>query len=215
MNLWIEKNGTAAYYQEIAPSVNYENKSGCVLAWEINYKKVNFLYYHFLKKLQSIIVPKGSSTLDPNNFDQIENLSLDEKKLAVKYWVMLNPNDRIGVEEWQVNDQEDSDNVHELLLLSKASRVTIIELIREKVGDYVRLGIMSLEQSQRFFRIVSVYIQDYVNTSDPILKAYMNSESVTVDGVTTDFTGTGFINETFANQQMLDDCMNIYNGTHY
>lgn len=214
-NLWIEENGTAAYFQEIAPAIGYENKSGDVYEWEKHYKKVGFNYYHFLKKLQSIIIPKASSTLDPLNFDLIDNLSLDEKKLAVKYWVMQNPMDRIGSEEWQVSDAQDSLNVQDLLLKSKIARSLIIELIREKIGDHMRLGNISLEQTQRFFRIAALWVDDYINTSDPIFKAYMTSDSVTVDGVTDNFTGSGFIEETFSTQDILDDCMDIYNGTHY
>ena len=213
--LWIEENGTAAFYQEIAPAVNYDDKSSDVVEWEKHYKKVGFNYYHFLKRLQAILVPKGSSTVDPLNFDLIDNLSLDEKKIAVKYWVMQNPLDRIGVEEWQVSDAQDSLNVQDLLLKSKFARGIIIELIREKIGDHMRLGAITLEQTQRFFRIAADWVEDYINTSDPIFKAYMTSTSVTVDGVTDDFTGAGFMEETFSTQDILDDCMDIYNGTHY
>jgi len=149
------------------------------------------------------------------NFDLIDNLSLDEKKIAVKYWVMQNPLDRIGVEEWQVSDAQDSLNVQDLLLKSKVARGIIIELIREKIGDHMRLGAIALEQTQRFFRIAADWVEDYINTSDPIFKAYMTSTSVTVDGVTDDFTGAGFMEETFSTQDILDDCMAIYNGTHY
>lgn len=208
--LWIEDNGTAAYYQDIAPSVNYSDKSSCVLAWEKNYKKVEFNYYHFLKVLQGIIIPKASSTLDPLNFDLIDALSLDEKKFSVKYWIMQNPADRIGVSEWQVTDEQDSTNIKQLLIKSKEGRAEIIEALREKVGDHMRLGAISLAQSQRFFRIVATYIDSYINTSDVIFKAYMTSISVTVDGEITDFTGAGFIEETFSTQAILDDCMDIY-----
>lgn len=210
--LWIEDNGTAAYYQGIAPSVNYSDKSGCVLAWENNYKKVEFNYYHFLKVIQSIIIQKASSTLDPLNFDLIDALSLDEKKFSVKYWIMQNPADRIGVNEWQVTDDQDSTNVKQLLIKSKQGRSEIIEKLREKVGDHMRLGAISLAQSQRFFRTVATYVESYINTSDVIFKAYMTSINVTVDGEITDFTGAGFIEETFSTQAILDDCMEIYSG---
>lgn len=213
--LWIENNGTAAYYQDIAPSVNYTDKSGDVAEWEKHYKKVAFNYYHFLKKLQSIILPKGSSTLDPLNFDLIANLSLDEKKSAVKYWIMQLPTDRIGISEWQVTDEQDSENVKTLLFKNKVARILIIELIREKIGDHMRLGAINLQQSQRLFRIVSNWVADFINTSDPIFKAYMTSVSITVDGEISDFTGAGFIEETFSTQSILDDCMDIYNGLHY
>ena len=213
--LWIEENGTAAFYQEIAPAVNYEDKSNDVVSWENSYKKIGFNYYHFLKKLQTILIVKGSSTFNPLVFDLINNLSLEEKSIAVKYWVMQNPADRIGSEDWQVTDAQDSENVKSLLKLSKKARHLIIELIREKIGDHMRVGNINLDQSRRFFRIASSWVEDYINTSDPIFKAYMTSASVTVDGVIDDFTGSGFIEESFSTQSILDDCMAIYNGTHY
>jgi len=213
--LWIEKNGTSAYLQEIAPAVNYEDKTDSVLWWEKSYKKLNVNYYHFLKRIQNIIVPKGSSTYSPLNFDQLDSLSEEEKVIAVKYWVMQIPTDRIGDESWQVTNYEDSENIKNLLLLSKIGRSLIIEQIREKIGDHMRLGAITLEQTQRFFRIADNYVDGYINTSDPIFKAYMTSISVTVDGEISDFTNNGFIEESFSTQQILDDCMSIYNGTHY
>ena len=76
----------------------------------------------------------------------------------------------------------------------------------------MRLGAINLAQSQRFFRIVAGYIDSYINTSDVIFKAYMTSISVTFDCEITDFTGAGFIEETFSTQEILDDCLDIYYG---
>jgi len=191
-----------------------------VLSWEKHHKRLGVEYYHFLKIIQGILIPKGSSVSSPLLFDLIDDLTDSEKKIAVNHYVMINPAERIGVASWQVSNDEDEVLVENVIALSKESRIRIVEKIRRFIGKHcMRLGLISLDETRIFFRTSWSYTSFYIDTSDPIFKAYMTSLDITVAGIQTDFTDSGFMQEEFSTpenrQIIIDESMKIYNGTHY
>lgn len=214
MRLWIEENGTAAYYQEIAPAVNYENKTGDVKSWEASYKKLEINYYHFLKILQRIIIPKASSTADPFNLDQMENLSEDEKILGTKYHVILDRTFRVDTAgSHQVTAEQDMKNWKYLVTESKIGRIIIDEKMRELTSEYVVLGKMTIGHTQLFLSDVVSQLLAFEGSSASMFETFMNDTSITIEGRVFDYTSTGFSSKEYGSIVGLkDDLMDIYYG---
>ena len=128
---------------------------------------------------------------------------------------MLNPAHRIGTESWQVTNEIDSINVGTVLDLSKIGRELIVEKIRKYVGECMRIGLITLDQTRIFKRVTADYTDYFIDTSDPIFKGYLTSTEITVASVYIDFRTTGYASESFFNQDILDGILKIYYGNHY
>lgn len=187
--LWVENiTYPAIVFEENAPSENFIDQSNDLLSW---YKAKNILTW-FLRRGK--IVPLFYN-LAGNNLENFAGLSTEIKLIACEL-LILDYATRLQI----ISEEEDKKNWNNLLTWSKEHRKLCIEKMRLYTGDYMRTGILTLEQSQQFFNDVSEYIYRYEETNGNEFKAFIDGTSGVFE--TKDYYSTGLQN----------GLLNIYNG---
>jgi len=203
--LWIETGGTAAFIQEIAPSVNYEDKTSDISAWDkygLRVKDYKYVQYR-IKMLVLAITGLDFSTYG--------NLTDEEKKLAAKWmsapYILRVPS--------QYSDEEDRENWLRLIELSEGhnklstqGRARIFEEMRQRVSEELRVEAMALEDSQDFFRTCFIDSQAYIACNDPQFKFWLDNT------VGEQYENNGFAQKSYYNETLKNDLLSIYNGEY-
>ena len=113
------------------------------------------------------------------------------------------------------SDSQDKDNFKFLLKETRLSRETCIEAMRVHIGEKMRNGILSLEQSQTFFKDVNSMIQTFIGSNHPEFKLWLTSTTGVVLNQNIDFSTTGFASKSgYFSQSFLDELLDIYNGNY-
>ena len=185
--------------------------SSDVLEWEKHYKRLGINYIHFLKTIQGVILPKyytNFPTLDVTDFDA---LSDNEKSAGVKYHT-VQYTDRVI--SGYVSDSIDILNWDNVLANSKNGRIQLIEQLRVVIGEDIRIGLITLENTQAMFREVHHMVSYYKQSNDPEFKVWLCSLDDTIKSGY-NHSADGFNTKAYWFQDLEDRIMAIYNGTHY
>jgi hypothetical protein len=137
---------------------------------------------------------------------QLQNftgMSNAKKLIACKYFLVP-----YNVRTQIVSDQEDADNWDYLLCQTKKSRERCVEAMRVKVGQYMRIGTITLAQTQHFYQQVNELIEWFNATNSPNFKQWITNE------VGSPYENAGFAQMPYYTTQMRDDLMSIYNGNY-
>lgn len=107
-----------------------------------------------------------------------------------------------------ISDAQDAINWDFLLTKTKESRMSCVEAMRIKVGQYMRLGTITLEQTQDFYTSVYQLIIWFDQTNKPDFKQWISNE------VGSPYELNGFAQKPYYTEQIKDDLMEIYNGNY-
>ena len=107
-----------------------------------------------------------------------------------------------------ISDTQDAINWDFLLTKTKESRMACVEAMRIKVGQYMRLGTITLEQTQDFYTSVYQLIIWFDQTNKPDFKQWISNE------VGSPYELNGFAQKPYYTEQIKDDLMEIYNGNY-
>ncbi len=107
-----------------------------------------------------------------------------------------------------ISDAQDAINWDFLLTKTKESRMSCVEAMRIKVGQYMRLGTITLEQTQDFYTSVYQLIIWFDQTNKPDFKQWISNE------VGSPYELNGFAQKPYYTEQIKDDLMEIYNGKY-
>lgn len=137
---------------------------------------------------------------------QLENFAgmSNQKKLNACIFFMVPYSVRLQI----ISDAQDAKNWDFLLTMTKQSREACVEAMRIKVGQYMRLGTISLAETQDFYTHVAELIMWFNDTNKPDFKQWLTSE------VGSPYENTGFASQTYYNVDIKNDLMNIYNGNY-
>ena len=200
----------------VADDYNFNNENDTDVTedasvWVKHFNRLGINYFHFLKKLQSIIIPKCNPNYPALDYSGIDNLSAEELEIGTKYHV-LPYSVRVGSSfPYQVTDEIDSKNWYELLDLSKEGRSLIVEKMRKETGELMRIGSITLTQTQNFFRDVFLMLEYYINASDPEFKVFLKS----LDEGGYDYTETGFASKDYYTVELYNILLATYMGETY
>ncbi len=137
---------------------------------------------------------------------QLENftgMSIEKKMIGCKYFLIP-----YNIRMMLISDQQDMINWDFLLKQTKLSRESCVEAMRIKVGQYMRLGTLTLEQTQDFYTNVYQYIIWFNEANKPDFKQWLFNE------VGSPYENNGFAQMPYFSEQMRDDLLDIYNGNY-
>ncbi len=137
---------------------------------------------------------------------QLENFSgmSSQKKLNACIFFMVPYSVRMQI----INDTQDAKNWDFLLTMTKQSREACVEAMRIKVGQYMRLGTITLTETQDFYTHVVELIMWFNDTNKPDFKQWISNE------VGSPYENDGFAQKSYYNVDIKNDLMDIYNGNY-
>lgn len=183
-------------------------------AWDKHFRRLGINYYHFLKIIQGIIIPKCCPNYPTLDYSEISDLSEDEKRIGTIYHVLPYSYRVSNDNPYKVTDSVDAYNWSKLLDFSKKGRYEIAESMRSAVGERVRLGLIALTQTQHFFRDVYLMIEFYISSSDPEFKVFIKSiDDTLLSGY--NHSSNGMNSKDYWSQELEDLIYSIYSGQNY
>jgi len=107
-----------------------------------------------------------------------------------------------------VTEEQDIENWSFLLSETKVSRENCVEAMRKHVGQYIRTGLLTLAQTQQFYKDTRVFIQWFneVNLYD-LIQWISNTPG-------SPYENDGFAQQTYFNANLRDELIEIYNGDY-
>lgn len=137
------------------------------------------------------------------SLENFAGMSNAKKLIACKYFLIP-----YVLRTQIIADAEDAENWDYLLHQTKLSRYACVEAMRVKVGQYMRLGILTLADTQHFYTQVYEFIIRFNEANSPDFKQWLFNE------VGSAYENAGFAQMTYFNTQMRDDLLDIYNGNY-
>jgi len=137
---------------------------------------------------------------------QLQNfagMSAEKKSIACRYFLIP-----YSVRIQLISDSEDASNWDYLLHQTKLSRQSCIEAMRIKTGQYMRLGLLTLAQTQSFYKDVFQYINWFNDANAPDFKQWLTNE------VGSPYEIDGFAQKSYFSTNLQTDLLSIYNGTY-
>lgn len=138
-----------------------------------------------------------------NQLQNFAGMSIEKKLIGCKYF-LLPYNIRTTI----ISDEQDSINWDFLLKMTKISREECVEAMRVKVGQYMRLGTLTLEETQDFYTRVYQMIIWFDEANKPDFKQWLFNE------VGSPYENNGFAQMTYYSESIKNDLMDIYNGSY-
>jgi len=143
------------------------------------------------------------AAVNPDFSNWANGITTEEKRIVSKY--VLAPY-ALRVPTFY-SDADDKINADIVLAKTLSDRTSIIELMRKEVfHTKVRTGILTLAQSQQFFKDVNQFVYWYLNAACADLKQWITNE------VGSSYETDGFEQKTYWSQDLEDTLMNIYNN---
>jgi len=139
------------------------------------------------------------------NLSTYGNLNSEQKLIGAKYFLVPYS---LRVSNGVVTEQEDKDNWLFLLQETKESRINCVESMRLYVGQYIRLGTLTLAQTQDFFKDVFELINWFEQANLPDFKQWLTNE------VASPYENSGFAQKAYYSNALRDELMEIYNGKY-
>ena len=130
-------------------------------------------------------------------------MSAEKKLIACKYFLIP-----YSVRIQLISDSDDSENWDYLLHQTKLSRQSCVESMRIKTGQYMRLGLLTLAQTQTFYKEVFQYINWFNDANAPDFKQWLTNE------VGSPYENNGFEDKSYYLAQLQTDLLEIYNGNY-
>ena len=138
--------------------------------------------------------------------NQLQNFAgmSTKKKLRACEFFLIPHNIRTQI----ISNEQDSKNWEFLLKKTKESRKECIEAMRLKTGEYMRTGLLTLLQTQMFYKDVFEYINWFEDANAPDFKQWLTNE------VASPYENNGFEQASYYTLQLKTDLMDIYNGNY-
>jgi hypothetical protein len=134
------------------------------------------------------------------NLENFANLPMDQKLMGCTYFFIP-----YAMRVQLITDAEDLENWKYLLRMTKVSRISCIEAMREYTGSYIRTGLLTIAQTQTFFEDVADFVDWFNEANSPNLKQWLNDEAPYV-GV--------FAGKSYYSAALQTGLMSIYNGNY-
>lgn len=180
---FVESESVISGYGDISSIENWDRFGGnCT-----NYEMVR--YY-----IQVLVI-----TIAGGDFANWNNLTLAEKEVACKY-VTAPYGLRVPA---VVSDEQDKENWKHLLIATKNDRNNCGEQMRLAVGEYIRTGLLTLSQTQAFFKDVSEFLYWFTEANVPDFKNWIFGLSP-YEGV--------FESKDYYSEELQQNLIDIYNG---
>jgi len=138
-----------------------------------------------------------------SQLENFTNMSIEKKMIGCKYFLIP-----YNIRMMLISDQQDMINWDFLLKQTKLSRESCVEAMRVKVGQYMRLGTLTLVQTQLFYKDVFEYINWFEDANAPDFKQWLTNE------VGSAYENNGFEQASYYSPQLKTDLMDIYNGNY-
>lgn len=161
-----------------------------------NYKPIDWA------RRRDVILPQFFQEAG-NQLQNFASLSNKTKLIACDFFLIP-----YNIRTQIISNEQDSKNWEFLLRKTKESRIDCIEAMRIKTGEYIRIGLLSLEQTQFFYKDVFNYINFFIDTNSPEFKQWLISE------VGTQFENNGFSEKSYYLEQLKTELVDIYNGNY-
>lgn len=182
--LWVENIALpSVVYQEEQPSVDHVDKTSDVTAWDKYGKSImDYIFYRY--EIEKILIPKANPNYPTIDFTGWQTgLTSEEREIMARY-VLAPYVLRITV----FTDVQDKYNWFELLRITQGTdnnsvfigRALLIENMRKHVADYVRRELLTMAQSQMFFKDVFELLNWYIHSAAPDFKLWLYGESTYV-----------------------------------
>ena len=181
-------------FKTTVDDVNYEDIS-TMEAWD----KSNLLdWYRRRTEISTLFYAEAGAGLET-----FAGMSTERKLLSCKYFLIP-----YATRMLLITDDEDEAAWDLLLHEAADSRDKCIEAMRIKTGQYMRIGTLTLTETQEFFKDVSHMIEWYVKSNSPDFKQWLTNE------VGSAYENAGFADATYYISQVKDDLVDIYNGSY-
>jgi len=161
-----------------------------------SYKKIDWA------RRRDVLIPHfyAEAGAQLQNFASLSNI----KKLNACVFFLIPYQVRLQI----ISDAQDAINWDFLLTKTKESRMACVEAMRIKVGQYMRLGTITLAETQDFYTSVYQLIIWFDQTNKPDFKQWISNE------VGSPYELNGFAQKPYYTEQIKDDLMEIYNGNY-
>lgn len=208
--LWIEQYGAVEYAETHTDNGNtWEDKTSDAASWDKYGEKVmDYLFYRH--EIEKILIPKANPNYPTIDFTGwATNLTSEERDIMARY-VLAPYTLRLTI----FSDAEDKYNWFELLRITQGTdnksvftgRALLIESMRKHVADYVRRELLTMVQSQMFFKDVFELLNWYIHSAAPDFKLWLYG----LDPYENQFTSKDYYS-----LNMKNELINIYENGGY
>ena len=198
--LWVEINEAipAIAFSENAPSADFIDKSDDIELWD----SVTSIMDWSRRRDKILPLFYAIASVDLSTYG---NLTAAQKLIGAKYF--LAPYS-LRVTNGIVTEDEDKANWQYLLTETKKSRLSCIEAMRLLVGDKIRIGGLTLSQTQQFYVDVYQFVIWFEQCNMPDLKQWTTNE------VGSAYENNGFAEKSYFTTGLRDELMDIYNDNY-
>lgn len=209
--LWIENNSIpAVLWQEEQPTGDWLDKTNDAESWDL-YGKYVMDYLFYRDKINTILFAKANPNLPTIDFSGFFTvLTANERLLMCKY--VLAP---YALRTAVVSDEIDYQNWDILLEITQGletndkkytGRALLIEKMRRHVAHKVRKELMTMADSQSFYKDCGGLTTWYIRAACPDFKQWITNE------VGSAYENDGFAQKTYYSETLMNELMSIYNG---
>jgi hypothetical protein len=171
-------------YEDISSMENWDFVD--VLDWSRRRDQINPLFYAIANA----------------NLTTYGNLTDAQKLIGAKYFFVPYS---LRVSNGIVTEQQDLDNWYLLLNETKESRLSCIEAMRKHVGQYIRTSLLTLAQTQSFYKDLYQYIDWFQQANAPDFKQWIFG-LVPYAGI--------FASKDYYSTNLQNELIDIYNGNY-
>lgn len=204
--LWIENVDLhpSSYWGDIAPSVNFTDKSNDLISWDLYGSQVlDFDRYRYQMKAPFY-------ALAGNQLQNWASLIDEVKAIAVKMFFVP-----YALRLTIVSDEQDVINWERILTLTQGTpteqyvgRAKTFDVMRICVAHRVRKETMSMNDSQQMLKDVGQIIDWYIRVNAPDFKQWLTNE------IGSAYENNGFEQKSYYNLSLEDELYSIYNGNY-
>lgn len=177
---------------EVSPGVTYEDYSS-ITNW-YNYDGLDW------GRRRAFIRPLFYAAVGPN-FQNYANLTQEEKLIGG--WCFFSPYN-LRLQLW--SDQEDQYVWMNVITETKRTRIRTIEAMRKAVAEEIRIGVLTLLQTQMFDKDTSDMIAWYERSDAKDFYQWLTNE------VGSPYENNGYAQTTYYILTLKDTLVSIYNG---
>lgn len=202
------ENNPAVLWQENVVE-GYTDYTLDAVMWD-KYGKFVIDYLFYRDKINTILFPICNPNYPTVDFSGWGNLTAEQKEIMARY--VLAP---YALRLTVYSDEIDSANWSNLLQVTQGTetvqfhytgRALLVENMRRHVAHKVRKELMTMTDSQLFFKDVFEFTEWYIRAACPDFKQWLTNE------IGSPYENTGFAQESYYNITLKDELMSIYNG---
>ena len=174
-------------YEDISSMENWDNSD--VLDWARRRNEISPLFY----------------AIANTDLSTYSNLTASEKLIGAQYFFAPYS---LRVTNSIVTETEDLENWDFLLTQSKENRERVVEYMRHQTGQYVRTEVLTLAQTQDFFKDVFELSNWFIEANIPDFKQWLTNEVGSI------YETAGFAEKAYYSSGLKDELIDIYNGKY-